>query len=190
MPSQDKRATLAQEHARLLGRFNELLDKDRNTHVSEVNALKQDVLDFLKKLGLSRNPIYSEVENVDFCELPFAGPSRQTMFDAKCYDRLRFLKSRLELAPELVKRRRGTRRREPRKTATEIQREGRIRAIIRKGRTGIRYCKLLDVEGITPPPKWVEDRCPATYTKAYADPQWRKRIQDEKSRLGKLASNE
>jgi hypothetical protein len=58
-----------------------------------------------------------------------------------------------------------------------------IRKAIREGLEGIRYCKELDAEGAAPPTSWASDQLwPGKYAKAYQDPAWRKRIQDQKTK--------
>ena len=56
---------------------------------------------------------------------------------------------------------------------------------IQSGLKGLKYCVLLDSRKVRPPDDWKEAGCPDTYTKAYRDVQWRKRIQDEKCRCRK-----
>jgi hypothetical protein len=51
--------------------------------------------------------------------------------------------------------------------------------------TALRYCAVLDERRVRLPDPWIEEGCPATYTLAYRDSKWRKRIQDEKCRLRK-----
>jgi hypothetical protein len=65
----------------------------------------------------------------------------------------------------------------------ELRRRKQIRGVMQKGKRGRPYCQLLDNEGIKPPRKWLEEGCPDTYGEAYKSSKWRKRIQDEKSRL-------
>lgn len=45
---------------------------------------------------------------------------------------------------------------------------------------GPEYCREMDRRGILTP--WRKDGCPPTYSEAYKNEKWRKRIQDEKSR--------
>jgi hypothetical protein len=47
---------------------------------------------------------------------------------------------------------------------------------------GQKYCTALDDRKVRIPERWTEEGCPDTYPKAYKETQWRKRIQDEKSR--------
>lgn len=47
---------------------------------------------------------------------------------------------------------------------------------------GQKYCAALDDRKVSLPNQWIEEGCPDTYGKAYKEPRWRKRIQDEKSR--------
>jgi len=44
-----------------------------------------------------------------------------------------------------------------------------------------RYCAYLERNNIKPPKDW--ELCPQSYVKAYKNPLWRKRIQDQKSRV-------
>jgi hypothetical protein len=47
---------------------------------------------------------------------------------------------------------------------------------------GQKYCAALDGRKVRLPDGWKEEGCPDSYVLAYKVPQWRKRIQDEKSR--------
>jgi hypothetical protein len=68
----------------------------------------------------------------------------------------------------------------------ELKKLRKIRLVIDRGLKGVPYCQELDHEGVTPKRKWIEDGCPNTYTTAYKDPKWRKRIQQEKWHVGKM----
>ncbi len=55
---------------------------------------------------------------------------------------------------------------------------------LRYGKKGPDYCRFMDGHGISTPAEW--DGCPRSYSKAYLDKNWRKRIQNEKHRALKL----
>lgn len=67
----------------------------------------------------------------------------------------------------------------------QLRRTEVIFGAIQAGLRGPRYCSDLDGRRLSPPEPWKEDGCPDTYTLAYRDIRWRKRIQDEKHRYGK-----
>ncbi len=66
-------------------------------------------------------------------------------------------------------------------TSTEKKRRKVIFGAIQAGLKGQKYCSELDSRKLPPP--WRAERCPSTYTLAYKDSRWRKRIQDEKCRF-------
>lgn len=70
----------------------------------------------------------------------------------------------------------------PRKTRQQLHRMGIIFGAIQSGVKGTKYCSALDARRLRIPVPWREEGCPETYVLAYREPQWRKRIQDEKSR--------
>ena len=51
---------------------------------------------------------------------------------------------------------------------------------------GMDYCREVDRRRLTIPQTWKEDGWPGSYAKAYSDPKWAKRIQDQKSKLRKV----
>ena len=65
--------------------------------------------------------------------------------------------------------------------------EQKIWDVIEQGGASLKgemYCRELARAGVKPPMTWRDDDCPSSYLKAYAEgPPWRKRIQDEKSRI-------
>ena len=65
------------------------------------------------------------------------------------------------------------------KSLTEAEKV--ISEAIKDDRKGVRYCVYLDMNNIKPPKAW--ELCPQSYVKAYKSPLWRKRIQDQKSRV-------
>lgn len=65
-------------------------------------------------------------------------------------------------------------------TKPELKRRNVIFGAIQSGLKGPRYCSELDRRQLALPFAWIEQGCPATYTQAYRDARWRKRIQDEK----------
>ena len=74
------------------------------------------------------------------------------------------------------------------------QREMRLLEVMRDSPQlrGIAYCKALDDGKVTPSIRWItNEKCPKTYVDAYNHPdreqrkKWRKRIQDEKSRIAR-----
>jgi hypothetical protein len=75
-------------------------------------------------------------------------------------------------------------RRSSRKSDEQRDHETAIRDIIKDfpKMRGLDYCRLVD-ERTAIPELWRADGCPATYEKAYRDVDWRKRIQDEKTRV-------
>jgi hypothetical protein len=91
---------------------------------------------------------------------------------------------RLEIAVRQSEPRRV--HREVHKTKTELHRQSVIFGAIQAGLRGRKYCSELDSRRLRLPPLWTEEGCPATYAEAYRSPAWRKRIQDEKHRFGKL----
>ncbi len=66
-----------------------------------------------------------------------------------------------------------------RKPLTEAEKV--ISEAIKDHRKGMRYCVYLDKNNINPPKAW--ELCPQSYVKAYKAALWRKRIQDQKSRV-------
>jgi len=58
-----------------------------------------------------------------------------------------------------------------------------ISEAIKDNRKAERYCAYLDMNNIKPPKAWIDEFCPQSYVKAYKNPLWRKRIQDQKSRV-------
>ena len=70
------------------------------------------------------------------------------------------------------------------KLSKPSKRQSVIFNALRYGEKGPDYCRFLDGHGISTPAEW--DGCPRSYSKAYLDKIWRKRIQDEKHRALKL----
>lgn len=53
------------------------------------------------------------------------------------------------------------------------------------------YCRALEKAGVHPPKSFLDDGCPNSYPKAYLKSQaWRHRINDEKSRITRMALSE
>ncbi len=75
-------------------------------------------------------------------------------------------------------------KRNAKKTRTESHKTAVIFGAIQMCLKGPKYCAALDNRKIRLPDRWVEEGCPDTYAQAYKEPQWRKRIQDEKCRYG------
>jgi hypothetical protein len=66
----------------------------------------------------------------------------------------------------------------------ESHRRVQVVEVIKAELKGLGYCKALDGRGVRVPLRWREEGCPSTYFAAYkSGEKWRKRIQDEKSRL-------
>jgi hypothetical protein len=63
---------------------------------------------------------------------------------------------------------------------SETERRRVIFGAIQAGLKGPKYCSELDLRGLPVPLPWKEHGCPETYTQAYRDARWSKRIQDEK----------
>jgi hypothetical protein len=186
----------------LILRVKKLFDSksiDSVKYGKRIYALKRDALDALNQCGFSNNPIYSQIEReVTFPPLsrflfPLGKPIVQPPKDSEmkllrgyCSPSLEILRSRLEQALKLLSHRRPHDRRRPsfrKKTDQQLVREKQIRAVIQKGKVGRRYCLLLDQEGIKPRQTWRDEGCPASYAQAYQSDEWRKRIQNEKSKL-------
>jgi hypothetical protein len=103
MTSRFATETLAREHTRLLDHANQLLDEPGTVDVAGGLTFKQNALDFLNRVGLGGNPVYVEVERVNFFPPLPAGPSLRTLFDKHFHGVVAFIKSRLELAPDLTR---------------------------------------------------------------------------------------
>jgi hypothetical protein len=69
-----------------------------------------------------------------------------------------------------------------RRTKAQLNKTRAIFGAIQSGLKGPKYCAALDARKVNLPEQWKEDGCPDTYVKAYREPLWRQRIQDEKSR--------
>jgi hypothetical protein len=70
------------------------------------------------------------------------------------------------------------------------EREQKIWTVIQRGSKGPIYCRELENAGLKPRRTKFWKDCPGNYLAAYRDSRWRKRVQDEKSRIarkGKLA---
>jgi hypothetical protein len=72
-----------------------------------------------------------------------------------------------------------------RRSKLKGQREQLIRQISDAGHQGIKYCGEMDRREVQIPWEWRSNGCPATYVEAYKNQDWRKRIQDEKSRANR-----
>ena len=88
------------------------------------------------------------------------------------------LKARLESLPASKPKARRTAKA---LTSAERKRRKVIFGAIQAALKGQKYCSELDSRRLPPP--WRAERCPSTYTLAYKDSRWRKRIQDEKCRF-------
>lgn len=75
-------------------------------------------------------------------------------------------------------------KRNTKKTRTESRKTAVIFGAIQLRLKGAKYCAALDSRKVRLPDRWLEEGCPDTYAKAYLEPAWRKRIQDEKCRYG------
>ena len=73
-------------------------------------------------------------------------------------------------------------KRNTRKSGKQSKRMSVIFGAIQSGLKGTRYCAALDSRKLPLPDAWRDGGCPDKYVQAYRDAQWRKRIQDEKSR--------
>jgi hypothetical protein len=75
--------------------------------------------------------------------------------------------------------------RRPTKRRSKTEKTETIRQFVHLKGPG--YCRAMDQAGMKPKPSWITDGCPSSYLEAYRDPdrRWRKRIQDEKSKIGK-----
>jgi hypothetical protein len=89
----------------------------------------------------------------------------------------------LATMPELPKR--GERNRRP-ISAKKSERERKIRQVIEDGYKGTKYCRELDMAGVSVPHSWAENGCPEKYLPAYrAGKPWRHYINNEKWQIGK-----
>jgi len=50
---------------------------------------------------------------------------------------------------------------------------------------GPKYCAEMDKRSVPPPREWLDEGWPRSYSQAYKDTKWRKRINDEKYRMTK-----
>lgn len=78
----------------------------------------------------------------------------------------------------------------PRPTIQLDDHEKKIWPVIQRGSKGPTYCRELENAGVRPRRTKFWKDCPGNYPAAYRDPYWRKRVQDEKSRIarkGKLS---
>jgi len=73
-------------------------------------------------------------------------------------------------------------RRKLNKTKTQLRKMSVLFGAIQSGLKGQKYCAALDNRKLRIPEPWIEKGCPDTFVKAYREPKWQKRIQDEKSR--------
>jgi hypothetical protein len=77
---------------------------------------------------------------------------------------------------------------EPAGSVTLSAHEKAVWNIIQRGLRGQTYCREVDRAGARPRKEWILDGCPGTYQGAYLLGQpWKKRIQDEKSRIQRKA---
>jgi len=83
---------------------------------------------------------------------------------------------------ELRKPARPSKRTAP-SNAVDAKRYRVIREVAEMGYEGQKYCAALGQREIAVPFAWVKEGCPREYSKAYKEPKWRKRIQDEKYRI-------
>jgi hypothetical protein len=67
------------------------------------------------------------------------------------------------------------------------KREDKIWEVIRRGATGLQYCRELDNAGVAPLRSGIWKDCPRKYASAYLDREWQHRIQDEKSKITRKA---
>lgn len=188
MSSTTSNAPVLARLSKLRRRVKRLLRKHELFVVGELARLKLEALDVTNLRGLGSNPIYQQIQG-----LRWESAARPDFDDERrneiAYAFLGALSDRLQLVEDLapVKRRVGI---YTRKTSKQMDRERRIRSVIQRGVMGPKYCKILDQEGIKPPPIWIDEGCPATYTDAYrSGSQWQKRIQNEKSKALRRASH-
>ena len=74
----------------------------------------------------------------------------------------------------------------PRKSKIDQLRETKIiRELLSLGLKGMDYCRAVDDCQIPTRRDWQREGCPNSYAQAYRHPKWRKRIQDEKTRLSR-----
>ena len=80
-------------------------------------------------------------------------------------------------------------RKPSRKSAKELARQQAIAEIITEfpSLKGPEYCSKVDERLDLPQTRqaWRDEGCPATYSKAYRDPQWAVRIQKEKNQIAR-----
>ena len=71
----------------------------------------------------------------------------------------------------------------PKKLGPSEQKRLRVNfGAIQANLKGPRYCRELDQKHLPIPNKWIEERCPPTYSEAYRQEKWRQYIQNEKSK--------
>jgi len=75
-----------------------------------------------------------------------------------------------------------------RKASATTQRQRIILEAINNGLKGLNYFKQLDECKARIPNDWKRQGCPSSHVAAYRDPQWRQRLQEEKSRTGRKTS--
>lgn len=171
-------------HARLkkLRRCLERILQKGNPFMFKGKQWQQEALDLTNLFGLGSNPVYQQIEKLNWVSAVRFDLDLERRTES-AYAFVRALLDRLQLVEQLATRKR-TGRSYKRKSAKQMDRERQMRFVIQKGVKGLEYCRLLDQEGIKPPPTWKDEACPATYTEAYkSGPKWQKRIQDEKSKL-------
>lgn len=85
---------------------------------------------------------------------------------------------------------RSNRKRTRDKSEPDIHREKIIRQAIKDGLMGVGYCSFLDANHVEPRKSWKGDPLwPGSYVKSYKSPVWRRRIQDEKSKINRLLNS-
>jgi hypothetical protein len=67
----------------------------------------------------------------------------------------------------------------------KLKRMKAIFGALQLGHEGLAYCRDVDRERPPIPPVWLGNGWPGSYAKAYSDPKWTKRIQDQKSKIQK-----
>lgn len=78
----------------------------------------------------------------------------------------------------------ATSQKKPKRKKSLNNKEKAIRDAIKEEKKGMQYCTFLKGRGVQTPPAWQKGGCPKEYPDAYKrSKEWRKKIQDEKSRV-------
>jgi len=160
-----------------------------------LRSLRRDVLDWINVCGLAGNPVYGDVAALEpFPVLWIAGSNSQKAEISRRRTFLEQLARLVGLAVRIIESQstkpRIERIQRPRRPRYISKREKKILEVIKRGVEGRTYCIVVDNEGVAAPRPWIDDGWPGSYVKAYDSTghiDWKKRIQDEKSRVLKKA---